>query len=81
MGKIFYHNITKGLLNETDAEDFFNEYEDGDQVFKSEAGDATLKQMTQEDFCKISGELDLYYESLLLEELEDHIKDKEDPWK
>lgn len=49
MSKTFYHNITKGILNETDLSDFMDSYKSGDAVFKTEAGDATLIELSKSE--------------------------------
>ena len=45
----FYHNITKGQLNETEPEDLAYSISPGDQVFYTESGDAILKPLPQGD--------------------------------
>lgn len=47
--KIYYHNINKDLLNESDAIEFMEVYEDGDKVYKSEAGNACIEQLTPQE--------------------------------
>lgn len=49
MGKIFYHNITKGVVNENDLGDFMDQYEDGDLIYKTEAGCALLEEVSGRD--------------------------------
>ena len=46
--KYFYHNITKGILNETDAIDFMEEYEEGDDLYVSVAGNSLLVKVEDE---------------------------------
>ena len=39
---IFYHNLTKEIVNETEKLDFMDNYDNGDIIYKSEAGNAIL---------------------------------------
>jgi len=43
----FYHNITKGILNHTNEELFMVEYQEGDLVYITLQGNATLQRVTQ----------------------------------
>jgi len=47
MSKAFYHNITKGILNESSISDFMDSYESGDSVYKTEFGNATLIEISK----------------------------------
>lgn len=49
MSNTFYHNITKGILNETDISDFMDSYESGDAVYKTESGNALLTEMSKSE--------------------------------
>ena len=57
---IYYHNPQKGILNETDKEDFMDSYADGDDVYYTERGDATLNVLTPKDILKIKKDIDGY---------------------
>ena len=46
---MYYHNTTKSLLNESEFEDFYWNYEEGDSIFKTERGNAILIPMTYEE--------------------------------
>lgn len=47
--KAFYHNPSAGLLNETDVIDFMDQYEEDDQLYKTEAGNAILIELTDKE--------------------------------
>lgn len=47
--KIYYHNINKDILNETDSIEFIESYDDGDKVYKSEAGNACISPLTEKE--------------------------------
>lgn len=54
--KIYYHNITKLILNESDLIDFMDSYEDGDKVFKSESGNACISAITEDELKEMKKE-------------------------
>jgi hypothetical protein len=45
--KTYYHNITKKQLNESDIRDLYENYTEGDQIYKTESGDATLQEVSE----------------------------------
>jgi hypothetical protein len=50
--RILYHNITQEKVNETEIIDFVDEYNEGDIVYKSEAGNACIEKITVEEMAK-----------------------------
>lgn len=46
---MYYHNITKGIYNESDMFDFMAYYAKGDIVKQTEFGDATVEDIPEKD--------------------------------
>ncbi|MDH8700835.1 hypothetical protein M2138_000169 [Dysgonomonadaceae bacterium PH5-43] len=61
MGKIFYHNISREQLNETDRIDLMDMYTDGDLLYKSEAGNALLYEVSKEEIIQLKKDHEEYY--------------------
>ena len=53
MSTIFFHNITKDILNEREFSDFINSYEEGDAIFTSEGGSAIICKLKKEELIKL----------------------------
>ena len=49
MAKTFYHNITKTVINESDTIEVIDFYSDGDILYKSEAGNALIEIVTEDE--------------------------------
>ena len=47
--KTWYHNITKQIFNESDLDDFFEDYDEGDVIMKSEDGCAIINPVTEQE--------------------------------
>jgi len=61
--KIFYHNFTKNIVNETERMDFIDEYEEDDIVYKSEAGNACLEKLEIDEIANLLSEYKEYNET------------------
>ncbi len=73
--RTWYHNITKQVFNESDLDDFFEEYTEGDKIMQSEDGCAIINEVTEEELKKMYTE---YCENNRLED-EDEVEDADLP--
>ena len=44
--RTYYHNVTSGLVNESDEEDFILDHSEGDIVYKSHSGNSQIYIVT-----------------------------------
>lgn len=47
--KTYYHNVTKGIINETEIVDVAFDLDEGDKLYKTEAGSAELFEVTEQE--------------------------------
>jgi hypothetical protein len=59
--RVFYHNISKEIMNETDLIDFMNEYDLGNICYKSEAGNALMIKLDYKELTEMTKEHNEYY--------------------
>lgn len=59
--KVFYHNISKEIMNETDMIDFMDEYDLGDILYTSTAGNALMEKIEIEKLTEMAKEYNEYY--------------------
>ena len=56
MSKIFYHNLSKNIVNESERMDFMETYDNGDVIYKSEAGNALLLEIKPDELLNMISE-------------------------
>jgi len=61
MAKKYYHNISKGLYNETEVVDFIEEYDEGDILLSTEAGNALVTPVTSAELSDLRRIYDEYH--------------------
>ena len=47
--KTYYHNVTRDIVNQSDVVEFIDYYFEGDVVYKSEAGNACIELLIDEE--------------------------------
>lgn len=45
--KLYYHNVTKGIYNETDLGDLKDNYSDGDTIVSTQSGNAIVTELSK----------------------------------
>jgi len=54
--KVFYHNISKEIMNETDLIDFMDEYDLGNILYRSMSGNAMMEKITTKELVEMTKE-------------------------
>ena len=63
MAKIYYHNITKRQLNETCIIDLIDQYNEGDMIYKSYAGNSLIYEVSEREIKELKHQHKEYHEN------------------